>query len=224
LQIGTVLDVGTHEQTMELRLTFPELKHVLFEPASEFHSKIAEHYSGMDFELVPLAVSNVDGTGHLKKYSIEGGGVTHSGLVDPNVSSGSMEISTTRLDTFLKDKNFAKPYLLEVDIDGYEIPALEGASGIFDDVACVIVEATRETFAERLAFLATREFELFDIVDTCYYYGIFSQADLVFINNSVAKGEAFRPWQTREFDRDKWIQVASFEPYVTAAISDASTA
>ena len=35
--VGTVLDVGAQWETAELRLAFPDKRHILFEPAVEFH-------------------------------------------------------------------------------------------------------------------------------------------------------------------------------------------
>lgn len=32
VSVGTVIDVGAHEQTVELREQFPDLRHILFEP------------------------------------------------------------------------------------------------------------------------------------------------------------------------------------------------
>lgn len=227
LEIGTVIDVGAHEQTLELREAFPDIRHILFEPAEEFHDKIATHYAGMDYVLAPLAVSDVDGSGNLKKFDIDGGGVSHSTLVNPETTAGSSSIATVRLDTFLKDRDDKKPYLLKIDVDGYEVPIMRGLGESAADIACMIVEATRDTFIERLNVAASLGFQLIDIIDPCYYYGVFSQADLVFISPAVGALPDMRPWETKEFGWDKWIPVASFENYVqsvSAANEEAAAA
>jgi FkbM family methyltransferase len=216
LQIGTVLDVGAHEQTVELRLEFPTVKHVLFEPASDFHPKIRENYAGMDYDLVPLAVSNRDGVGLLKKFDIDGGGVSHATLVNPSVE-GTLSVPTQRLDTFLGRHSYRGPFLLKIDVDGYEIPILESLGSFAAQVACVIMEATKDTFVERLNALASRGFQLIDIVDPCYYAGVFSQADIICVAPSVAALPALRPWETVEFGWEKWVPVASFEGLVPGA-------
>lgn len=217
MEIGTVIDVGTHEQTLELREAFPDIRHILFEPAEEFHDKITNHYAGMDYVLAPLAVSDHDGSGNLKKFDIDGGGVSHSTLVNPETTAGSSTIETVRLDTFLRDRDDSKPYLLKIDVDGYEVPIMRGLGESVTDVACMIVEATRDTFIERLNFGASLGFQLIDIIDPCYYYGVFSQADLVFIAPAVAALPDMRPWETKEFGWDKWIPIASVEGAVQAA-------
>ncbi|MGA0608304.1 FkbM family methyltransferase [Phenylobacterium sp. VNQ135] len=214
LGVATVLDVGAHEQTVELRLAFARAKHVLFEPAEDFHAKIHANYAGMDYELVPLAISHTDGVGSLKKFDIDGGGVSHSTLVDPS-TEGVESVPTQRLDTFLSQKNYAGPFLLKIDVDGYEIPIIESLGAFAANVACVIVEATKDTFVERLNALASRGFQLFDIVDPCYYAGMFSQADLICVSPQVAAWPTLRPWENVTFGWEKWVPIASFESLIT---------
>ncbi len=214
---GTILDVGTHAETPELKAVFPETKHLLFEPASEFFSKIAANYAGLNTELVPVAVSDSDGQGRLKKIAIDGGEISHSTLVysSDTEAEAIIDISTIRLDTFLSKRNEHKPYLLKVDVDGFEIPILRGAEGIWSDIDCIIVEATADTFLERLQFIIERNFILIDIVDQCYYAGVFSQVDLIFISKRLQQlNPRLRPWQTEEFGWEKWMPVASYEGHI----------
>jgi FkbM family methyltransferase len=218
LQITTVLDVGAHEQTVELRQEFPNVKHVLFEPAENFHPKIHENYAGMDYDLIPLAISNRDGSGSLKKFTIDGGGISHATLVDPTVE-GVVSIPTQRLDTFLGTHSYSGPYLLKIDVDGYEVPILESLGSFSAQIACVIMEATKDTFVERLNALASRGFQLIDIVDPCYYAGVFSQADIIAVAPSVSALPALRPWETVAFGWEKWVPVASFEGLIPGASS-----
>jgi FkbM family methyltransferase len=219
IPINTVIDVGAHEETPELRTGFPNLRHILFEPATNFHEALRRNYSGMNFEVVSSALSSHNGTGHLRKHAIDGGEVTHSTLVDPADGKHVELVETIRLDTFLKARAEAKPYLLKIDVDGYEIPIMQGAEGIWDDVSCVIVEATTDTLHDRLSYVLSKGFRLFDIIDQCYYYGVMSQVDLVFIRADLYSNENLRPWETRPFGWDKWVPVASFEGAVRASAS-----
>ncbi|POO48792.1 FkbM family methyltransferase [Agrobacterium rosae] len=214
IQFGTILDIGTHAETAELRNAFPNNRHLLFEPAEEFFPKISHNYAGMDYELIPLAVSDIDGIGRLKKTSIDGGDVSHSTLVYAEDADQPMviDVKTVRLDTFLTEREEPKPYLLKVDVDGFEVPILRGAERIWQDIDCIIVEATAETMAERLQYIAERGFQLFDIVDQCYYSGVFSQADLIFVSRRLReKNPRLRPWQTEEFNWKKWLPVSDYE-------------
>ena len=89
---------------------------------------------------------------------------------------------------------------------------LDGVGALWDQVACVVIEATRDTFADRLRFLYDRGFQLFDIVDQCYYDGVFAQADLVLVANRIFRENPRLKGPVAEgFDWQKWESVASLE-------------
>jgi hypothetical protein len=46
-------------------------------------------------------------------------------------------------------------------------------------------------------------FQLWDIVDFCYYKGQLSQVDLIFLRNDV-KTQSFSPWVEGPFDVTQW--------------------
>lgn len=218
--IGTILDVGAHEQTEDLRLAFPDKRHILFEPAVEFHPALARNYADVDHVVVPYALSSSNGEGALMKLRIDGGDLSHAKLVDPASGELTETIETVRLDSFMAGRDDEGPFLLKIDVDGYEIPIMQGAEGMLSQVSVIVVEATTDTLAERLNFLLARGFRLFDIIDQCYYYGVMSQVDLVLIADQYFENEHLRPWQTKEFSWDKWIPVASFEPYIQTVVPE----
>jgi hypothetical protein len=85
IPVGTIIDVGAREETLELRQAFPDLRHILFEPASEFHDALRTNYASMDYVLVPAALSDQEGRGYLRKIAIGGNKISHSWLVDDRV-------------------------------------------------------------------------------------------------------------------------------------------
>ena len=208
LQINTVIDVGVHQDTPELRLGLPDKRHLLFEPVKSFHPSIITNYQGLNYLLVDAAVSNVDGDGWLEEKAIDGGSaITHASLSTSENHSSLKPVKIVRLDTFLSTRKEPGPYLLKIDVDGLEIAVLDSSDGIWNDISCIIIEATRETIVERLNFISQRGFTLFDIVDQCYYYDVFSQVDLIFISNETMKKPDFRPWETQPFSWSKWQRV-----------------
>ncbi|MCI0467960.1 MAG: FkbM family methyltransferase [Beijerinckiaceae bacterium] len=214
LPAGTVIDVGVQEETAELRQAFPDLRHILFEPVAEFHPALHRNYAGMDYVLVPAALSDRDGTEYLHKYAIDGGKISHSTLVDERSGEAVKTVAAMRLDSFMKGRADPKPYLLKLDVDGLEIEILRGAEGIWDDIGCIIIEANRLNIAERLNFLLSKRFKLFDIVDHCYYHGVFIQVDLVFAAEALMDNPNLRPWETKKFDWNEWVPAAGFEAAV----------
>jgi FkbM family methyltransferase len=212
--VGTIIDVGAQEETLELRQVFPDLRHILFEPASEFHEALRTNYAGMDYVLAPVALSDQDGTGCLRKLAPDGKKIIQANLVDGSGDGPLETVTTTRLDSFMKNRSDSKPYLLKLDVDGLEMAIMRGSEGIWDDVSCVIVEATADSLVERMNFLLSKGFKLFDIVDQCYYYDMFSQVDLVFVAEKLMENPHLRPWQTEKFTWKQWVPVASFERVV----------
>jgi len=210
--VGTVIDIGVEQETHELRQVFPDRRHILFEPVAEFHEAIRRNYAGMDYFLVPAAASDEVGTGRLHKFAIEGKEVTHARLVEGSNEEKLETVATLRLDNFLKGRNELKPYLLKLDVDGSELPVMRGCEGIWDDIGCVVIEVNAFNIAERLNFLIAKDFRLFDIVDQCYYYGLFVQADFVFVANKLMDNENLKPWETRKFSWEGWLPVANLEP------------
>jgi FkbM family methyltransferase len=217
--VKTIIDVGANEETIELRQVFPDLRHILFEPAFEFHDALRTNYANIDYILVPAALSDQDGTGHLEKRAICGGKISHAIMVDGAGEEPFETVPTMRLDSFMNDRNESKPYLLKLDVDGFEMPIMRGSEGVWDDVSCVIVEVTVPSFAERMNFILSKEFRLFDIVDQCYKCDMFWQADLVFIAEKFMQNPNLQRCETEKFSWDHWVQVGSFEGVVQQAVS-----
>ena len=214
LPVETVLDVGAHKETIELiKLTLPDKRHILFELACEFHPELHRNYAGM-----PTILRSSDGAilidyrELLHKVAIDGGAISHSMLVDHDYAGRTEQVSAIRgFDTFMKGSKEPKPYLLKIDVDGYEIPIVRGSEKTLEDVSCLIVEAPVANFAERLQLILSRGFHLFEIVDICYYFGVLAQVVLIFVSNNVMQLPSLRPWETRQFSWQEWVPVNNFE-------------
>lgn len=205
LEPNAILDVGILAETQEIRVLFKEVKQYLFEPVAEFFPLIRENYKENDYEIIPAAASNVTGQSFLQVISIrEGQTITHTGLTDKDEGANTRPIETIRLDDFVKQRALDGPFFLKVDVDGAELQVLEGASGIFDQIDCIMVEAARHGFAERVAFLTAAGFALIDIVEICYYGDMFHQADLVFLRAPLLNDPRFNPWLRGPFDATAW--------------------
>ncbi len=78
------------------------------------------------------------------------------------------------------------PYLLKIDIDGFELRVLAGAKLILQNCSVVIIEMHVGTdFNERFDVLRSAGFELVDIVDLAYYRGRLAQVDGIFVRNDL---------------------------------------
>ena len=214
VEVGTILDVGVHEQTPELREVFPDKRHLLFEPADDFYTAIRQNYSNLDYEIIEAAVSDFDGIISLKKDRFEGKVVTHSRIAVSDGTSDMPKVQTVRLDTFLRSRNEARPYFLKIDVDSVELEILSGCEGIFKDVDVIAVEVTQPTLFERFSFLQSKGYQFFDLVDAVYNHGMFYQADLIVVSARVMSLDNLRPWQTKPFDWAHWVPTALYESMI----------
>ena len=209
LSVGTIIDIGVQTQTKELIQVFPDLKHILFEPVEEYYSLIAQSYKSINYDLIKCAVSNENGTAVLNVTSKDNdkGFITHSQIGSKENSPLARTVEKITLDSFFEKNNYPKPYLLKIDVDGHEIPILEGSVNSLNDCSCVIIEATLTSLPQRMNFLTSKGFVLWDIVDLAYYYDNLSQVDLIFLNQTEKNKANFNPWSNFEFKWDQWVNL-----------------
>ncbi len=183
--VGVVLDVGVLTGTPELIEAYPDRMHVLFEPVLEFTAQIHQTYRNVWHLLVQAAVSDRVGTTALQTTTVMSGmQISHSSMVD-EAGVATRIVPMITLDHYLDGANLPAPYLVKVDVDGFEMRVLTGAAETLKNTSIVIVEATVDAIAERIAFLTQRGFRLFDLTEPCYYDESLWQCDAVFIRNDL---------------------------------------
>lgn len=220
LDVRNVVDIGVLSGTGFLVEFFPKAKHHLFEPVDRFFDVIRAGYQGLDFELHHLAVSSTCGMAFQIGVSADGSAkVTHSYVSGQERAVGEITaqgvvieckpVNTVTLDDFFKKTPIDGNYLLKIDVDGHEMPIINGGQATVAGADLVIVEATMRTLMERANAISALGFELLEIVDLCYYHRLLSQVDLVFVNRNVIKRHAdLQPWVTKKFSFDQWYKYA----------------
>lgn len=228
VEVKSILDVGVLHGTDALMQTFPHLRHHLFEPIDEHFETIRKNYAGMDYQLHHVALSGSDGEAWQIGLCNDGSGrITHSQISDTPVAPGRQPalsgreghddrtivdcrpIRKARLDTLVAQLQAPTPYLLKIDVDGHEIPILEGAVDTLKQASVVVIEATAGTLLARGQFLAEHGFQLFDIVDFAYYAGVLHQVDLIFVRRDLVDGSPkLHPMQLKPFRPDQWYPVS----------------
>jgi FkbM family methyltransferase len=194
---------------VELKSNFPFLKHFLFEPVDEYYSLIEENYRNCNYELFTGALSDKNGESLLTISRKDSDTITHSSLygASDGEKAETRVVKTITLDNFLKDKDCPGPYLLKLDVDGYELPILRGAEETLKKTSCVVIESPLHQLVERAAYLELKGFQLWDIVDLCYYYDNLHQVDLIFMSSTEKQRLPFSPWQN-EFDWEQWKELS----------------
>lgn len=212
IRITYVLDIGVQFGTKELMETFPNAHHILVEPAIEYHEGIRQAYRHIPHTLIGSACGEKSGQAYLNIYDqSNSGNVTHTSIssIPISTSNRTIEILTISdiIDTY---KHVQGESLLKVDVDSIELEILQGAGNCLDAFSVIAVECPisidNSQFFERINYLSGKGFELWDIVDMCYYRGCLSQVDAIFISKeAIAKHPSLKPWQEpKAFDPNEW--------------------
>ena len=117
LPVGTVLDVGVQDRTIELMECFPDTPHILFEPDTTQRETIHRNYERIDHVLVEAAVHHTSGF-----IEVAANGKLSSGLAAfrPTRGDSTEQIPAIALDTWLDENPVKTPYLLKIDVEGGE--------------------------------------------------------------------------------------------------------
>lgn len=206
--VNTVIDVGMLTGTHELMKAFGDTKQILIEPITEWNDTLREKYTAanVDFDLLNVAAADFDGEMRMQTSSVrDGKAITHARLTEKSEGENLRTVPVRKLDTIVAERAPEKPYLLKIDVDGVEMKILAGAEAMLSDCSVVVIEAGVKSFIERAGYLLSRGFELFDIVDPCYYDNRLRQFDLVFLSKRIIAEHGLDMYK-QPFDINKWAQ------------------
>lgn len=143
---STVIDVGVAYGTHPLYRAFPAAKFILVEPLRDYESAIGEIAKKYDCDVFYKAVGDSQGT---EEINVDATKLVTSTLADRTTltaTGGRLEkrlIEVTTLDyIYSQIPNIAKPILLKIDTEGYELKALRGAESLLRVTDTVIAEVS----------------------------------------------------------------------------------
>jgi FkbM family methyltransferase len=202
--IGTVLDVGANEGQFikPARILFPQASILAFEPNPRLTQSLQDLLPSETGAVCQIACGREAGTMplHLMKFSPASSLLKPTALRIPDFPAAETEetiqVKVDRLDVVVRHHALArKPYLLKIDVQGFELPVLQGAVNILPDVLAIVCEVNAVSFYEGqtgfdeiYAFLRQHNFKLVDIgepirnthnEEVLYF-------DVAFLNNSDA--------------------------------------
>ena len=150
-QIATVLDCGANigQFAMELREELPEAKIYSFEPIPAVFSALIKNMAGdAHFRAFQTAIGEKDGSAEINvsPYAPSSSLLPETEVIKksfPHTVGGKKEtIQISRLDTAVKNLSLQKPILLKLDVQGYEVKALEGAPETLKKVDFLLIETS----------------------------------------------------------------------------------
>jgi FkbM family methyltransferase len=177
--IGTVLDVGANEGQFikPARVLFPKASILAFEPNPRLMQSLQELLPPGTGAVCQMACGQEAGTMplHLMKFSPASSLLPPTSLRIPDFPAAekdeTIEVKVGRLDFVVSGHPLArKPYLLKIDVQGFELEVLQGAVDILPDVSAIVCEVNAVSFYEGQAgfediygFVRQHNFKLVDI-------------------------------------------------------------
>ena len=202
-RVGTVLDVGANEgQFVKVaRVLFPAAPVLAFEPNPRLTDGLRELLSNSG-AVYPIACGREAATMplHLTKFSPAASLLPATSLRLPDFPAAETEevinVQVERLDQVVpRHASAPKPFLLKLDVQGFELEVLHGAIGILPDVIAVLCEVNAVSFYEGQAgfeeicsFMRQHNFRLIDLGEPIRASGTREVLyfDVAFLNNTAA--------------------------------------
>ena len=206
-KIDCVLYVGANQAQYfdQLRATFPDVPIFLYEPDPYMVEILKKNLiNESNYKIRPVAVGDSNETKTFFATSMDGNKKLSSSLLQmaplhKDWSTNSQqkeefEVNVVRLDDEQLQKY--KAILLKIDVQGYELPALKGASQLLkNNIVAIDTEVSFQElyfgetkWLELVIFLKEQKFDVFGIDPWGIYYkhhGELLQADIFFVKNNL---------------------------------------
>jgi FkbM family methyltransferase len=186
-----IYDIGANDGswTRDARHVFPNVRYEEFEANSQ-HTRNGRH-------MVLLGDSEKEVTFY-KAIGPNAGGNTGASTyleVTQHYVPGKYTTETlpvVPLDTYVRRANLPTPDFMKLDVQGAELDVLRGAETCLQTTKYVLMEVSLHRWnkdapmiEDVIAYMAERDFELIDIVDTHFVENYLLQVDVLFTHKSA---------------------------------------
>ncbi|MBW6425827.1 FkbM family methyltransferase [Rhizobium sp. XQZ8] len=186
----TIIDIGINHGTPALYRAFADRPFVLIDPAKNAEEK-ARH-KPREYVFVNKAVGEKKDTLTLHENSGKTSLLKPTGEFKTWDILDEYEVEVDRLDTIIKDLGVEGPFGVKMDIQGFELPAIRGMTGIMDQVDFLVCEVqVRRTsegvyqFSDLIVEMHKHDFVFYNFMNqwkpTARFY------DVVFLRRSNSK-------------------------------------
>ena len=169
----TCIDVGACYGTPELFRNLTDAYHIYFEPNSAMEDRLellTSKYHG-EYHLMALGREACRMTLNLPEDAPEAAHLCSGEIA--SVGANVIETQVETLDRVFHGQSFTRPILLKTDCQGYDLDVFMGGVEFLKSVDVIICEAIlyrdiaaedRPVLSEIVTFLASKGFEVFDVL------------------------------------------------------------
>lgn len=154
LEIRTVIDVGAHggEFASAISAILPKARIYSFEPQEDCHQRLcARLFAHRSFRGFCVALGDTKDemrfyrSRFTKSSSLLPMSDLHKRAFPWSADNESVNVSVDRLDNYISELDISPPVLLKIDVQGYELAVLRGATKVLKLTKCIIVETSFKT-------------------------------------------------------------------------------
>ncbi|NDV95253.1 FkbM family methyltransferase [Dysgonomonas sp. 521] len=149
--IKSILDIGanTGQFAKKIRLIFPDADIFSFEPIPTIYNKLVANFEGDNkFKAFNYGLGDEEGNTdfHLNDFSDSSSFLEMNRIHKENFpfteNENIIKVQVKRLDNILNVNSIEKPYLLKLDVQGFEEKVIAGGSSIVENAEYIITEVS----------------------------------------------------------------------------------
>ena len=172
-EVNTLIDVGVKDGTFELYPAYPDAEIVLIDPIPGAAQKVADRLSSRTTFVYEVGAGDQRKELSFDIHQSRG----HSSFLSrseafPSEISETITAKIVTLDELIIANDHLAPFGLKIDVEGYELACLKGASQTVGKSSFVLIEASVKKrfadsyrFSELIGTMASYGFQLLDILN-----------------------------------------------------------
>jgi FkbM family methyltransferase len=139
---ATVIDVGVASGTPELYAAFPDARLLLVEPLREYAPALEALRSERGAEVVQAAAGAEAGTVELTVHRVLACSSAIGERTGDEADVTRRAVPVARVDALCAERGLPGPYVLKVDVEGFELDVVAGSEAILPETEVVLLEVS----------------------------------------------------------------------------------
>ncbi|HCJ12105.1 MAG: hypothetical protein A2Y14_03485 [Verrucomicrobia bacterium GWF2_51_19] len=193
LRVSTIIDVGIAYGTPGLYGTIDAVQYHLIEPLKEYLGTIQDLCKKYPATYTLAAAGEQKGTLTFNVHPDMSGSSFLSESEGKHVDGTPRTVPVTTIDDEVRQHALKGPFLIKVDVQGFELQVLNGAQKTLAQTEAIILEVSlfsfyqqSPLFADVIAYMAARGFAPYDIFGATYrpLDDALGQIDIAFVKNT----------------------------------------